>query len=89
MNKRCGLLSVTKRNGLKIQWGGKQQSDSTEGMRQYFPISFTTLPIVTANSNSQNNDFRGIQERTLIYFKCDTNSGYSNKKYIYWIAIGY
>ena len=21
MNKRCGLLSVTKRNGLKIQWG--------------------------------------------------------------------
>lgn len=72
-----------------IQWGKKQQSDSTEGMRQYFPIPFTVPPIATANSNSQDGDFRGIQECTTTYFKCDTNSGYSNKKLTYWIAIGY
>ena len=58
-------------------------------MRQYFPIAFTVLPVVTANSNGQDADFRGIQERTTTYFKCDTNSGYSNKKLILWIAIGY
>lgn len=72
-----------------LQWGFKQQTNSSEGMKQYFSLSYTEKPFVVATCSNQDEDFRGIQEVSTTYFKTDTNDGYSTKKTIYWLAFGY
>ncbi len=74
MNKRCGLLSVTKRNGLKIQW--EKISFTSTSIYTFsnlsLPISFSSkesaccfVSAISADSNSFGSSCRLIDAQHI------------------------